>query len=173
MENQEGKTIVKLVIWTILIVIGVVIIINSAQQMMLKTREQDLRTNMLLMQAEAKKGLEEVCFRTVNLDSTKEEDLTKINEIKNEYLKGIILTNAPIEVQEAVKNVPEIEIDENCYYLDENTINEMGIKYIKETENEYFIVKYNFSNANVEIINTKGYNGNYTLTQINKELDAQ
>lgn len=173
MENQEGKTIVKLVIWTILIVIGVVIIINSAQQMMLKTKEQDLRTNMLLMQAEAKKGLEEVCFRTVNLDSTKEEDLTKINEIKNEYLKGIILTNAPTEVQEAVKNVPEIEINENCYYLDENTINEMGIKYIKESENGYFIVKYNFSNANVEIINTKGYNGNYTLTQINKELDAQ
>ena len=173
MVNESGKSIVTLVILTILIIIGAAVIINYARQMMLETEEQDLRTSMLLMQAEAKKGLEEVCFSTVNLDATKEEDLTKINEIKNEYLDGTILSNSPEEVQEATKNVPEITFDENCYYLDENTIKEMGIKYITEEKNGYFIVKYDFSNANVEVINTNGYNGNYTLTQINEELDIE
>lgn len=173
MGNESGKSIVTLVILTILIIIGASVIINYAKQMMVETKEQDLRTNMLLMQAEAKKGLEEVCFRTVNLNSTKDEDLAKINEIKNEYLDGIILINSPEEVQEATKNVPEVGFDENCYYLDENTLNEMGIKNITEEQYGYFIVKYNFSNANVEIINTKGYDGNYTLTQINEDLDVE
>ena len=173
MRNESGKSIVTLVILIILIIIGASVIINYAKQMMVETKEQDLRTNMLLMQAEVKKGLEEVCFRTVNLDSAKEEDLAKINEIKNEYLDGTILSNSPEEVQEATKSVPEFSFDENCYYLDENTLNEMGIKDITEEQYGYFIVKYNFSNANVEIINTKGYDGNYTLTQINKDLDVE
>lgn len=173
MRNESGKSIVTLVILTILIIIGASVIINYAKQMMVQTKEQDLRTNMLLMQAETKKGLEEVCFRTVNLNSEKEEDLAKINEIKNEYLVGTILSNSPEEVQEATKSVPEFTFDENCYYLDENTLNEMGIKDITEEQYGYFIVKYDFSNANVEVICTKGYDGNYTLTQINEDLDVE
>lgn len=173
MGNESGKSRVTLVILTILIIIGASVIINYAKQMMIQTKEQDLRTNMLLMQAEVKKGLEEVCFRTVNLNSTKEDDLAKINEIKNEYLDGTILSNSPEEVQEATKSVPEFNFDENCYYLDENTLNEMGIKNVTEEQYGYFIVKYDFSNANVEVICTKGYDGNYTLTQINEDLDVE
>lgn len=171
MGSESGKSIVTLVILTILIIIGVSVIINYAKQLMVESKEQDLRTNMLFMQAEAKKGLEEVCFRTVNLDATKEEDLTKINEIKNEYLDGTILSNAPIEVQEAAKNVPDVVFDENCYYLDEITLNEMGINQINQ--DGYFIVKYDFSNANLEIINTNGYNGHYTLTQMVETIDSE
>ena len=170
MKNEGGKSIVTLVILTILIMIGAAVIINYAQQMMAQTKEQDLRTNMLLMQAETKKGLEEVCFRIVNLDASKEEDLAKINEIKNEYLKGIILSSSPTEVQEATQNVPDIAFDENCYYLDETILTEMGIQDVDVNEYGYFIVKYDFSNANVEVINTNGFNGNYTLTQIVQDI---
>lgn len=164
MKNESGKSILILVILTILIIIGASVIINYAKQMMQETKIQDLRTNMLLIQAEVKKGLEEVCFQTVNLDESKEEDLTKIKEIKREHLDGIILSDSPSEVQEATKNVPDITFDENCYYLDEATLNEIGIKQINQEG--YFIVKYDFSNADVEVINTNGFEGNYTLTQI-------
>jgi len=173
MKNESGKSIVILVILTILIMIGAGIIINYAQQMMVETKEQDLRTNMLLMQAEAKKGLEEVCFRTVNMDATKAEDLVKINEIKQEFLDGTILKDSPTEIQDATKNVPEVTFDESCYYLDEATLNEMGIKNINQEEDGYFIVKYDFLNANLEIINTKGYDGNYTLTQIVEAIEGE
>lgn len=171
MKNESGKSIVILLILIILIMIGSVAVINYAKKMMEESKSQDLMTNMLLMQAEVKKGLEEVCFRTVNLNSSKQEDLTKINEIKNQYLKGIILSNSPIEVQEALKNVPDVVIDENCYYLNEETINEMGIENVREEQYGYFIVKYDFENANVEVINTKGANGKYTLTQIVEEIE--
>lgn len=166
MRNESGKSIVILVILTVLIIIGITVIINYAQKMRQETETQDLRTNMLLMQAKVKKGLEEVCFNCVNLDETKEADLTRINEIKQEYLAGINLNSAPIEVQEATKNVPNFTFDDNCYYLDENTLSEMGITNIDSKEFGYFIVKYDFSNAVVEVINTKGYEGNYTLTQM-------
>ena len=173
MKNESGKSIVILLILTILIIIGASIIINYAKQMMEETKAQDLRTNMLLMQAEAQKGLEEVCFRTVNMDETKEADLTKINEIKKEFLKGIMLSNSPTEVQEAIKNVPEVAFDESCYYLDETTLTEMGIENINQEEHGYFIVKYDISNANLEIINTKGYEGKYTLTQIVESQESE
>ena len=169
MGNESGKSIVTLVILTILIIIGAGFIINYAKDMMAETQEQDLRTNMLLMQAEVKKGLEQVCFKTVNLDANKEENISKINEIKNEYLKGVILTNAPAEIQEAAKNVPDFIVDENCYYLDEKVLKEMGIKLINQEG--YFIVKYNFENADVEVINTSGIDGKYTLTQIFDEVE--
>ena len=171
MRNESGKSIVILIIMTILIVIGASVIINYAKEMMKETQAQDLRTNMLLIEAEAKKGLEEVCFKTVNLNIAKQEDLTQINEAKQENLAGTLLSEAPAEVQEASKNVTNFTFDENCYYLDEATLNQMGIKDINEKEDGYIIVQYNFSNADVEVINTKGYDGKYTLTQIIKTTD--
>ena len=173
MRNESGKSIIILIIVTILIMIGASVLINYAKEMMKETKVQDLRTNMLLMQAETKKGLEEVCFRTVNLDEPKAEDLTKINEIKAENLDGIVLSNSPKEVQEAVKNVPEVTFDESCYYLDEETLNEMGIKDINADEFGYFIVKYDFETTNIEVINTNGYDGNYTLTQIVEAIEGE
>lgn len=171
MKNESGKSIVILIILTILIMIGAAVIINYAQQMMAETKEQDLKTNMLFMQAEVKKGLEEVCFGIVNLDASKEEDLAKINEIKKEHLKGTILSSSPTEVQEATKNVPDVAFDENCYYLDEATLTEMGIQDVDASQYGYFIVKYDFSNADVEVINTNGFDGNYTLTQIVQDIE--
>ena len=172
MKKDGGKSIVILVIMTILVIIGAFVIINFAKQMVDETKIEDLKTNMLLMQAETKKGLEEVCFRIVNLNSSKEEELTKINDIKKEYLKGIMLSNSPTEVQEATKNVPDITFDENCYYLDELCLSEMGIKETDFNELGYFIVKYDFSNADIEIINTNGFEGKYTLTQIIQNIEG-
>ena len=171
MRNEGGKSIVILVLLTILIMIGAGVCINYAKQMMAEKKERDLRTNMLLIQAETKKGLEEVCFRTVNMDETKEENITKINEIKSEYLKGTILSDAPVEVQEAIKNIPDVNFEENCYYLDEMLLNQMEIYNVSSSKYGYFIVKYDFSNADVEVINTNGSEGKYTLTQIVEELE--
>ena len=171
MEKQNGVAIPVLIIGIVIIIAIVSVIVHYAEDMVQENRLQDLRTNMLLMQAETKKGLEEVCFKIANLDESKEEDLAQINETKNQYLKGKILNESPEEVQEAVKNIQDFNFDENCYYLDQNTLNEIGIKKITEEKYGYFIAKYDFSNANVEIISTKGYNEKHTLTQINEDLD--
>ena len=50
---------------------------------------QDLRTNMLLIQAKSKDCVEEVNFQTANLNAEKPEDLQQINTIKAEYLNRL------------------------------------------------------------------------------------
>ena len=56
------------------------------------------------------------------------------------------------------------------YYLDDDTLKKIGLKDVKSnSENGYYIVAYSMnplcSNV-VEVINTKGYLGNYTLSRI-------
>ena len=165
MEKQKGVAIPVLIIGVVIIIAIASIIVHYAEDMVEENRLQDLRTNMLLIQAETKKDLEEVCFQTANLDAKKEEDLAKINEIKKEKLKGIIAQES--EVEDSIPQ--EISIDENCYYLDETNLNEIGVKDLNPEKYGYFIVKYNFENITVEVINTKGYEGKYTLTQLIEE----
>ena len=165
MEKQKGVAIPVLIIGVVIIIAIASIIVHYAEDMVEENRLQDLRTNMLLIQAETKKDLEEVCFQTANLDAKKEEDLAKINEIKKEKLKGTIVQES--EVKDSIPQ--EISIDENCYYLDETNLNEIGVKDLNPEKYGYFIVKYNFENITVEVINTKGYEGKYTLTQLIEE----
>ena len=77
------------------------------------------------------------------------------------------------DVQDVVKNIPDITVDDSFYYLEEEDLIEMEINEVDKNQFGYFIVKYDFTNANVEVINTKGYNGNYTLTQINMDVDGE
>ena len=165
MRKQNGVAISVLSIGIVIIIAIASIIVHYVEDMVEENRLQDLRTNMLLIQAETKKDLEEVCFQTAKLDSKKEEDLATINEIKNENLKGKLVQGSEIE-----NSIPqEINIDENCYYLDENNLSEIGVKDLDSNEYGYFIVKYDFSNITVEVMNTKGYEGKYTLTQLIEE----
>ena len=97
MEKQKGVAIPVLIIGVVIIIAIASIIVHYAEDMVEENRLQDLRTNMLLIQAETKKDLEEVCFQTANLDAKKEEDLAKINEIKKEKLKGIIAQESEVK----------------------------------------------------------------------------
>ena len=162
MKNENGVALHTLLLIIVVIIIIATIIVKYGMKMIEQSKIQDLRTNMLLIQADAKKDLEEVCFQTVNLNENKEEDLTKINQIKEENLKGTIVQQSDIQ-----KYIPEeVEINENCYYLDENILNQIGVKDSNPEKYGYFIVKYDFKNIGVEVINKHGYEGKYTLTEL-------
>lgn len=165
MKNQNGASLPILIIGIVVIIVIASVIANYSIEMLEETKLKDLRTDMLLIQAETKKDLEEVCFQSANLDASKEEDLTRINEIKQENLKGVL-----VQGSEAESSIPqEITIDENCYYLNQTVLNDIGIKNSNSEKYGYFVVKYDFTNATVDVINTKGYDGKYTLTQLIEE----
>ena len=165
MKEQDGISMIILIIAIGVIMIVVAVIANYAQIMMKEKEFQDLRTNMLFIQAETKKGLEAVCFQIANLDINKADDAAKINDVKKENLKGIPLKGS--EVEESMPS--DIEVNENFYYLDESTLNEIGVKDFDSNKYGFLVVKYDFTNANVEVIITKGYEGKYTLTQLIEE----
>lgn len=162
MKNENGVATPILIIIIAIIIVVAFVGMKYITKKLDESKLQDLRTDMLLIQADTKKGLEEVRFQTVNLDINKEENLQKINESKQENLKGIPVIGSEIE-----KSIPdEISIDENCYYLDENILKDIGVKEIDSEKYGNYIVRYDLENIKVEVINTKGYEGQYTLTEL-------
>ena len=71
MKNQNGVALPILIIIIVVIMAIVLILANYAKEIFEENELKDLRTNMLLIQAETRKGLEEVCFQTANLDKNK------------------------------------------------------------------------------------------------------
>ena len=147
MKDEKGVALPTLLFIILLIIIVAVFAIKYVKEMLNETEIQDLRTDMLVVQAEAKKDLEKVCFQTANLDENKEEDKKKIAQAKQENLKGILVKGSDIE-----KNVPqEIEIDDNCYYLNNEDLKDIGIQNYSIDKYGYIIVKYDFKNTMVEV----------------------
>lgn len=172
MKKQNGITLISLTITIIVMLIIAGITINFSMDLVRKAKLQDLKTNMLLIQAKAKEYVEEVSFQTANMDSSKPEDLEKINAIKSENLKGQKISTNP-EIQQLATNTGKIDssIIDEYYYFDEGQLVEMGIEKLNLEEQGYFIVRYNIEDIKVEVINTKGYEGNYTLEEISSIIE--
>ena len=96
MKDEKGVALPTLLFIILLIIIVAVFAIKYVKEMLNETEIQDLRTDMLVVQAEAKKDLEKVCFQTANLDENKEEDKEKITKAKQENLKGILVKGSDI-----------------------------------------------------------------------------
>lgn len=162
MKNNKGVTLTSLVITIIVLIIISAITVNISTELIRQANLQDLRTNMLLIQAKAKTYAEEVTFETANLDST------KISEIKASKLKGTALENCDTSVQTAAQNAG-ITDTTDFYYLSSENLSEMGIN-IEIPKGEYYLVKYNFEDT--EVVFTKGFKYKdvtyYKLSEINQ-----
>lgn len=165
MKNQKGITLVTLTITIIVMMIIAGITTYAGKNLIREVKLQDVQTNMLLIQAKAKEYLEEVAFQTANMDAT--ADAEKIATIKSENYKGTPLSGSV--AQSAATETGKIDtskIDE-YYYLTEQDLSDMGLESLNSSEYGYFIVRYNIDDIKVEVINTEGYQGKYTLEELN------
>lgn len=165
MKETKGITMIALTITIVVMIILAGITVRYGMDLVQNVKLQDLRTNMLLIQAKAKEYVEEVNFQLVNV--TDEAEKTRI---KSENLKGISLSDSSIDsnVLNAADATGKIEGEKgDYYYLTPDNLKEMGLEDMNPEEYGYFIVKYDIENISVDVINTKGYQGNYTLEQLN------
>ena len=165
MKETKGITMIALTITIVVMIILAGITVQYGMGLLQNVKLQDLRTNMLLIQAKAKEYVEEVNFQLVNV--TDEAEKTRI---KNENLKGISLADSSIDsnVLNVANATGKIEGEKSdYYYLNSEILKEMGLEDMNSEEYGYFIVKYDIENISVDVINTKGYQGNYTLEQLN------
>lgn len=158
-NKENGITLVALVVTVIVLLIIAGIGINTGMSSLEKVKLEELRTNMLLIEAKAREYLEEANFKI-----GKETDTTKIQEIKNE----IYVTNNKLEKADNtnVPNNPGSINLEKCYIVTQETMNLWGLKEIKIDNNERYLVEFKENEMEVEIYNTKGYNGKYSLSEI-------
>ena len=162
MKKNEGVTLISLVITIIILLIIAGISVYSGKDVIKKAQLEELKTNMLLIEAKAKGYVEEANFKMgINPDDAKK------NEVRNEvYINTAKLTSANDITNNS--NIPTSE----CYKLTQEAIEEWGLKEIEIKEGEDYLIQFKDTiseentDLSVEIYNTKGYNGKYSLTEI-------
>lgn len=161
-----AKKVITLIVALAIIIAITVAIILCSKAYIEKEKLQDLRTNMLLIQAKAKTYTEKVDVETANLNDEKAEDNTKIEQVKEQKLKGTPLENCEDSIKSTAKTAG-IEDFEDYYYLSQEDLNNMQIN-ITIKKDEQYLVKYNFEDT--EVVYTKGYEYNgkiyYKLSEI-------
>ena len=170
MKNDNGITMVVLVLTIIILLILAGISIGIGNNVIEKSKLENIKTNMLLIEVKAKEAAKDANFNLGTSYESIVDETQKIERLQQAKLelKGTIIENTNELNIGIEKGIDELEI---FYKLSTEDIINMGITNINsDDKNGYYIVKYDIRNIEVEIYNTKGFKvGNkiyYSLTDI-------
>ena len=163
-NKDSGITLIVLIITIVVLLIIAGITIFNGKDIIRRGKLEELRTNMLLIEAKAKEYVEEANFKMgISPDEVKKEEVR--NEIYVEKAKLQKASEAGIDVPSAIPL-------QDCYNITQDAFKEWGLDKIEVEDNEYYLIKFDDQNATVEIYNTLGYNDEgtvkYSLTDIDK-----
>lgn len=148
MKSQRGIALVALIL--VIIVIGIVVFIGFkyANNYIENGEKEDIKTTMLTIQGKITNiQNKHIVDESNSLKGTKidlENNQTEYNI--NEELKKSLLT---------IEN-PEL------YILNEDELNELGVKDIVINDTEFYVVEYNTK----EVFYSLGVNGKYKLSEM-------
>lgn len=152
----EGVTLISLIVTIVVLLIIASITVYSGKDTIKRAKLEELRTNMLLIQAKAKEYVEEANFKMgPTPDDSKKESVRK--EVYEDEAKLQKATNTA-----APSSIPVAD----CYKVTAETLKEWGLDKIELVEGEEYLINFNDKDATVEVYNTKGYDGKYSLTEI-------
>lgn len=161
--KSKGITLVSLTITIIILVIIAGISVSTGKNMIKKAKLEELKTNLLLIKAKAKQYVEEANFKIGN--STENN---KIAEVRNEIYKEKAKLE---EASNEVKN--KINVTGDNFYAfvkdgNKDTYSEWGLNKIEPDSGsgETYVIRFDEKNLTVEVYNTLGFNGKYSLTEI-------
>ena len=157
-KQEKGITLTVLVTTIIVLLIIAGIGINYGRDTIQKAHLEELETNMLLIKAKAK-GLVEEANTKIGLP-TASDYAEKQTSVRQELYIG---TAGMVKVDTAPSGIPQAD---NLYEVTKNTLSNWGLDDIKLEENEKYIVKLDDVGTEVEVYNTIGYDGKYSLTEI-------
>lgn len=162
MKENKGVTLVALIVTIIIMIILASVTIYSSKNLINEAKIEEVKTNMLLIEAKAREYVEEVNFKM-----GPQKDATK----KAEAIQEIYITKVGLVAANDASLAIELPADSGidlstCYAVTEIALNNMGLNKIELEEGEYYLIKFNEEEATVEeIYTTIDYEGNYSLTQ--------
>lgn len=162
LKGSKGVTLVALVVTIIVMLIIASIAVNSGTGTIKKAQLEELKTNMLLIEAKAKGLVEEVNFK---IGLTKPED-EGYQQKKDAAEQEVYVEGAKLEKATNISAPSSVPVSD-CYEVTKEAMNEWGLTGLELQEGEYYLIKFDDTNATVEIYNTLGYDGKYSLTEIN------
>ena len=156
MKENKGITLVALVITIAILIIIAGIAVYSGKETIEKAQLEELKTNMLLVQAKAKEYVEEANFKMgISPDDTK----------KSQVRQEVYENEAKLQPATNVSAPSGIPVNE-CYVLTQEAMDLWGLEDLKLESGENYLIKFDDTNATVEVYNTLGYAGKYSLTDI-------
>lgn len=158
-NKSEGVTLLALTITIAILLIIAGISVYSGKDTIKKAKLEELKTNMLLIQAKAREYVEDATFKMgINPDDNK----------KNQVREEVYIQNARLEKADSVPTEFGISDTSTCYWLTEQAQTNWGLSKMDVAENERYLIQFNENDGTVEVYNSLGYNGNYSLTDIDK-----
>lgn len=145
-RKENAITLISLAITVIVILIISSVATYSGKEIIRKGKLEELRTNMLLIQAKAKEYVEDANFKMgLAPDETRKEEVRRSVYVDGAKLKEV--------------NAQEYGIDNSsvCYKVTKETLNIWGLDKIELKDNEDYLIAFDDENATVEIYNTKGF----------------
>ena len=161
MKSEKAMTLITTAILVVVITALVFAIVYYARMQYAKECLEDIKTDMLLVQAKVKTIQGEYTLEKKNEEILKGTKLLDMQE--NETIKQFI----------EKENIDINEKDKKYYVLNKENLEELGLEKVALEENTYYIVEYTTN----EVYYTKGFtysDGNtyYELKQIeNLETD--
>ena len=158
-KNTNGVTLVALVITVIILLIIASIGVYSGKEVIKRAQLESLRTNMLLIQAKSKEYVEQAIFKMgINPDETKKETVRQ----------EVYVQDAGLEKANEIPSQFEISDSSTCYWLTKASQDKWGLDDIELEAQEKYLIKFDETNEEVEVYNTLGFDGKYSLTNINQ-----
>lgn len=169
-SNQKGITMIALTITIILLFILSGIAIYSGKDTIRRANLEELKTNMLLIQTKAREFVENASF-DLGIDpqnATEEMRANAQNELNGEDKGTLVEEGDPIESELLSIGISQNDIDNgNVYKLTTQNLENMGIKDVESNDTDgWYVIVYDITNTTAEIYNTIGYEGKYSLTDL-------
>ena len=169
-NNQNGITLVVLTITIIVLIILAGITIHTGTESIRKANLEGLKTNMLLIETKAREFVENASF-DLGIDPENATDEMKTNaqaELTGDD-KGTLVTSGDSIIDQLLNiGISHADIDNgNVCKLTSENLEKMGINDVESNDEEgWYIIVYNINDTTAEIYHTMGYQGKYSLTDI-------
>lgn len=169
-NNQNGITLVILTITIIVLIILAGITIHTGTESIRKANLEGLKTNMLLIETKAREFVENASF-DLGIDPENATDEMKTNaqaELTGDD-KGTLVTSGDSIIDQLLNiGISQADIDNgNVCKLTTENLEKMGINDVESNDEEgWYVIVYNINDTTAEIYHTMGYQGKYSLTDI-------
>lgn len=165
--NEKGITLIALIVTIIILFIIAGIAVYNGTKTIKEAKLEEIRTNMLLIEVKARGLVEETNFQ-LGPDQQNNDELEEIRKAEYEDKNKLQKLSNATDV-----NIPsgsDIPSDDSAYVVTEDTFSLWGLDKVYESLDgeENYIIAFDEGQATVEIYNTLGYNGAYSLTDIDK-----
>ena len=153
--KEKGVTLISLAITVIVLMIIAGVTVFSGKETIKEAKLEQLKTNMLMIEVKARQYVEEANFK-----AGISPDESKLETVRQE-----VYGEAFLYISTSVEAPSEIPVEE-CYLITEKTLELWKLSKMEIEENEYYLIKFDETNTTVEIYNTLGFEGKYSLTDV-------